>query len=114
MSKIVFLVFALISTSAFAGLSWNNYLDWVVVSSNQLNNSNFIQLRTAISDCVSNSSGSRIRFSRDDANLLSLFLAAKIANKKIGFFYNETTTLPIVSGHGLSTCEIRNAWLETD
>ena len=103
------------AASAQAGVTRNNYVDWVVVSSNQTTGGNFIHLVNSVGSGECTTSGNtRVRFSKDDSNLLSLFLTAKAANKKIGFYYKTTTSLPGVSGHGVSTCEITNAWLESD
>ena len=113
MKKLVFIIAAVISTSTMAGISRNNYVNWVLVASNQTNNSNFIEVINSVEECLTGGN-TRIRFPQDDDRLLSLFLTAKTANKKIGFYYSPTTSLPSVSGHGVSTCQITNAWLESN
>ncbi len=105
----------IVSANLYAGVSRLNSVDWVAVASEHTNNSNFIQvIRPLENDECNVGSKARIRFSSDDSALLSLFLSAKTAGKKIGFYYKTSTNLPGMSGHGTSECEIENAWLESD
>ena len=103
----------LFAMDAFAGISRNNTIQWVLVSSEQSNNSNFVEFQNALqnNECKSGSSN-RVRFSTNDEALLSLFLTAKTTGQKVGLYYKTSTNLPGVSGHGTPNCEVTNAWLE--
>lgn len=96
-----------------AGISWDNEILWLLASSNASSSSHFVQWKNTLenaNDCVFAGSNIRTRISSNDKELYSLLLAAKLANKKVSFFYNTTTALDIVPGH-TSGCEIRSAWI---
>ncbi len=113
------LLLASMATYANAGISRNNYVDWVVVSAETENKGHFVQFKNSLQDnsrdCIPNRhSRPRVSFLKKDSNLLSLFLTAKASNKKVGFYYRTTTSIPATSGHGFGQCEFINAWLESD
>ncbi|UTM59666.1 hypothetical protein L4174_023530 [Photobacterium sp. CCB-ST2H9] len=118
MKKIVLLSFMLFPLTSNAEISRNNVVDWVAVSANKTNSGHFIQLKNALQhagDCrVDSNHLPRVLLSADDKDLLSLFLTAKAANKKVGFYYKTSSTIPKASGHGLPDCEFVNVWLESE
>ena len=94
------------------GVSRDNYVNWVGASSASSSDSHFVEWKNQIADpepCHSR----RTRLANEDKELLSLLLAARLADKKVGFYYSTTTTTGSIPGHG-SDCQIVNAWLESD
>lgn len=113
---ITFLV--LVPVFAIAGISRNNTVDWVALSTDSNSGEHFIQFVNDLAnttDCKEASSANpRIRLSKADGDILSLLLAAKVSGKNVGFYYKTSTSITATAGHGLSTCEFTNVWLETD
>lgn len=109
---LVFLALPFVSHAS--EVSRNNYVDWVIASSAASSNSHVVQWLNPIHTACEASSLFRTLLSVNDEAVLSLLLTAKVANKKVGFYYNTTTTLSGVPGHGTPPCEIVNAWLESD
>lgn len=117
MNKWLLLCSMALPVSVSAEISRNNYVDWIVASSAASSNSHFIQWKNLLQnpgDCIlSGYSEPRTRISTADKELFSLLLTARAANKKVGFYYVTTPTTGAVPGHG-STCQITNAWLESE
>lgn len=116
--KITLFFCLFLSLGVQAEISRNNTVDWVGISKVSSNRSNFIQLETNLQnpdDCKKGSSPKpRIRLAKEDTELLSLFLAAKAARLKIGFYYTTSSDLVGPSGHGVAACEFVNVWIESN
>ncbi|GAB2191833.1 hypothetical protein MAH1_34410 [Sessilibacter sp. MAH1] len=110
---IAFILSIMVSFPVSAGLSRNNTVEWVVVSSIQSGHGYFVQFSNALPDdeCASGAK-SRVKFDRDDDGILSLLLTARASSSKVGFYYNTTTNLPNAGGHVVPSCEILNIWIE--
>lgn len=115
MWKYLLTLSSIVSLEASAGISRHNSVEWIAVSSIQAGNDNFVELQNPLenNECLSNND-TRIRFAKEDNNLLALLLAAKTANRKIGFYYKTTSSLTKTSGHGVPACEFQNVWLEVE
>lgn len=113
---ILFIVLSVMSSVSMAEISRYNYVDWVVASSKSSSDSHFIQWKNSLQnpgDCKASNGTYRTRISMEDKELFSLLLTAKVAEKKVGFYYNTTSTTGPLPGHG-SDCQITNAWLESE
>lgn len=111
--------FLLVSVSLIsnAGISRNNYVDWVIASSGDSSNYHMIQWKNELQspdDCKSNNTSVRTVIKSTDKDLYSLLLAARMANKKVGFYYSTASIDAAVSGHGTPDCKIVNAWIEAE
>ena len=118
MKRMYFTIIAVLvlSVCANAEISRNNYVDWIAASSKTSSSSHFIQWQSTLQnpgDCASPNGSIRTRLSVEDKELFSLLLAARIANKKVGFYYSTTATSGPVPGHG-TQCQITNAWFESE
>ena len=93
------LIMGLLSSPAMAmEISRNNYVDMVLASAVGKPSSNFVQWKNPInSACKIN----RTKFSIDDKGMMSLLLAAILSGKKMGVYYDLTSTTPGVPGHGV-------------
>ena len=101
--------------SSFAEISRNNHVSWIGASSVNNGGSHFVQWQSPLQnpdDCKF-ANNYRTRISVEDKEIFSLLLSAKMANKKVGFYYSTETSLPAVSGHGTG-CQITNVWLESE
>lgn len=89
-----------------------NYVDWIITSADGTSNSHLIQWKNELhADCSYN----RTYISIKDKDLLALLMIAKVTNKSIvGLHYEITTDLDGLPGHGAGSCQIINAWLESD
>ena len=112
----IFLLFVGVSNPSWAKISSHNTVDWIILAKSTVNQSHLIQFNEPLNDendCVQSGSGGkpRIRLEKEETDILSLFMAAKLSGSTVRFYFETTTDLPGMGGHGSSECEFRNVWI---
>lgn len=98
-------------------LSRHNYVDWIEASSAASAENHFVQWKSGAdmdSACATSGGLYRTLISRKDKALFSLLLVARLTNKEVGFVYEITAESENISGHGVTPCQLVNAWIESE
>lgn len=111
MKYVTLFLMLILSLNSHAASSIDNTISKFIVSSDASSGSHLIQWLDPIDEaCKAANNTYRTRISKLDKDLFSALLSAKMANKKVSFYYAPVALSGSVPGHNSNECMIQNIW----